>query len=1074
MKRIGLILLAALTSFAVLWGGVCIAAGSAAGQLAWSTTQVTDNTLDDLDPQVSDGRVVWQGYDGTDYEIFTWKVGDSAPTQLTENTNYDAEPQVSGNRVTWYCWDGTDSEIFTWKAGDSAPTQLTENITEDNQPRVSGDRVVWEGADGTDMEIFTWKAGDSAPTQLTDDAYDDGDANVSGDRVIWEGVDGTDCEIFTWKAGDLAPTQLTDNETNDDSGGIPPQVSGDRVVWAGDDGSGHYEIFTWKAGDLALTQLTDNESESDSWSIQPRVSGDRVVWWGWDGADTEIFTWKAGDSAPTQLTDNSYSDADPQVSGDRVVWAGENGSEDVEIFTWEAGDSSPAQLTDNSYADVNPMVCGDMVVWNGFDGATYEVYRAELQPSDGSIKPRAVGVEGSWSVYELGGETTWEDVYTLGQNLVAWTAVDWQVWPAAGYIFDARSRASIPFEGGQVIAIDDRFLACLVDEPAGDGTWSSGLWWYDLSTMEALRLGSNPTGLCSANTMIDGGRLVWEYSDPEGGIVSIRVYDGDTGQTISVPSPYARNWNPRVSGKLVVFEGMDDRDPWVAEDQEIMLYDLESQEIRQLTENSWHDGDPQTDGTLIAWNAPGGEGLYVYTVASGELRQIPTSEGSDLSQRVDNGRVYWSKSGSVYSYDPLSTESDLVVSDVIDWGVSNGRVVFTKPEAETNRPRAHVLDLATAQETCLSETGAYCSQPRISGDLVTWHQTNPEGGVNLYVAVCGDPLEGPVGVGSASSCSVGDVSVTFSDVADAGVLTSSWIASISEPSGYRLAGQDSAYDISTSAGYTGPITVAIAYNDTGMTLEEEANLRLFHWEGESWFDITTSVDTTGNIVAGVCDSLSPFAICVPVPLVTASPADVNFGDVEIGCYTTSIVTVTNTGASSTPLSVTLDEAFGVSIVNPPTSWPQLAPGDSLDITLRFAPSAVGITNTVLRVTTQDPSRPQIRIAVSGNGVRTELPPGQEIDAILTYFDTSVAADTLYGIGQGKSAGGREEALRNMIEAAGDLIGRGRYDEAARQLRDAQAKCDGLAEPPDFVGGTASSGLLVRIGALILRLDGMSD
>ena len=46
------------------------------------------------------------------------------------------------------------------------------------------------------------------------------------------------------------------------------------------------------------------------------------------------------------------------------------------------------------------------------------------------------------------------------------------------------------------------------------------------------------------------------------------------------------------------------------------------------------------------------------------------------------------------------------------------------------------------------------------------------------------------------------------------------------------------------------------------------------------------------------------------------------------------------------------------------------------------------------------------------------------------------------------------AFINMIEAAGDLIEDGLYDEACGQLGAALKKCDGQATPPDFVTGDA--------------------
>jgi len=81
-----------------------------------------------------------------------------------------------------------------------------------------------------------------------------------------------------------------------------------------------------------------------------------------------------------------------------------------------------------------------------------------------------------------------------------------------------------------------------------------------------------------------------------------------------------------------------------------------------------------------------------------------------------------------------------------------------------------------------------------------------------------------------------------------------------------------------------------------------------------------------------------------------------------------------------------------------------------------------------------------------------------IDAILEFFDESVADETLTGDGPGSSANGRLNALRNMLEMAGELISIGDIDGACGQLSAALGKCDGVSPLPDFVDGPAASDL----------------
>lgn len=72
--------------------------------------QLTDNSHGDGSPQVHNGQVVWNGYDGADWEIFYWE-GESVQ-QLTNNSHGDYKPQIHNGQVVWEGYDGLDNEIF--------------------------------------------------------------------------------------------------------------------------------------------------------------------------------------------------------------------------------------------------------------------------------------------------------------------------------------------------------------------------------------------------------------------------------------------------------------------------------------------------------------------------------------------------------------------------------------------------------------------------------------------------------------------------------------------------------------------------------------------------------------------------------------------------------------------------------------------------------------------------------------------------------------------------------------------------------------------------------------------------
>lgn len=66
------------------------------------------------------------------------------------------------------------------------------------------------------------------------------------------------------------------------------------------------------------------------------------------------------------------------------------------------------------------------------------------------------------------------------------------------------------------------------------------------------------------------------------------------------------------------------------------------------------------------------------------------------------------------------------------------------------------------------------------------------------------------------------------------------------------------YNLSTTAGFSGPTQVCFTYDETRFT--DESTLRLLHFEHGQWLDRTVSLDTVANMICGSVTSFSPFAV----------------------------------------------------------------------------------------------------------------------------------------------------------------------------------------------------------------------
>ncbi|HKW13963.1 MAG TPA: FlgD immunoglobulin-like domain containing protein [Candidatus Krumholzibacteria bacterium] len=79
------------------------------------------------------------------------------------------------------------------------------------------------------------------------------------------------------------------------------------------------------------------------------------------------------------------------------------------------------------------------------------------------------------------------------------------------------------------------------------------------------------------------------------------------------------------------------------------------------------------------------------------------------------------------------------------------------------------------------------------------------------------------------------------------------------PGTWNVGGTPHYWDIATDVTYFGSVHVCVYY-DPAQVPGPEGVLRLLHYEGGAWVDVTTSVDIVNNVICGAASSLSPFVI----------------------------------------------------------------------------------------------------------------------------------------------------------------------------------------------------------------------
>ena len=273
----------------VMMSSVTFADGS------WTITQLTDTTTNNYYPHISGTNVVWYGWDGSNWAVYSNFAGKLGNTNATNAGFLSSGPVISGTNVAWQGINSYGHQaIYSNFAG-----QLTSSVYEhDRLPDISESNVVWWGwTQEGGFGVYSNFAGLLGNTGILGGGQSLGPA-VSGTNVVWTG----DGNIYSNFVGQL---------TNSGLGDRSPDVSGTNVVWQrGEYFGGVYSNF---AGQLSGS------------GVNPAVSGTNVVWMEYNGIGylrTNFGGLVTGANNCYSLSPQDNMFTAPDISGTTIVWDG--------------------------------------------------------------------------------------------------------------------------------------------------------------------------------------------------------------------------------------------------------------------------------------------------------------------------------------------------------------------------------------------------------------------------------------------------------------------------------------------------------------------------------------------------------------------------------------------------------------------------------------------------------------------------------------------------------------------------------------------------------------------------------
>ena len=571
---------------------------------------------------------------------------------------------------------------------------------------------------------------------------------------------------------------------------------------------------------------------------------------------------------------------------------------------------------------------------------------------------------------------------------------------------------------------------------------------YQISTGQLHTLG---TATIIQEPKIHGNRVVWR----EGGALSAKVmyYElgwipyGSSPRCLAGPIP--PTYDVQIGDRFAVWAELDGS------------YNVHAYDFAMLTEvvvadTAADERQPATSGAWIVWQQDAGAAISIEALNMDSMERVSIANGGgNFNPTVDGDLVAW--------------ESD--VAGNLDIWVH--RFSVDESYAVTTDPADQYLN-------------------DVFGDLVAYVDMT-SGSEDIYVSTLAfipdDPCAGLGGDNDGDGmCNANDncpgvINPDQTDSDDDGVGEVCDICPSTYNPDYQVdnLGDGSACDCDNQcvSGRCVNAITAIWYDShQGACCPEGQYWNVNHCEacddsdGDEVCDSLDNCPTDPNPVQEDTDEDGVGDVCDPVvngctsPLV--APSVLNFGDVTLGDSATLIITVTNVDVPNMSLEALTFFAGSSGDFQATASLPTtLANNATADISISYTPTAEGSAEAELLVAWScGTHNGEVPVTMSGVGVPAEVPPAQQIMNILVFMDEAVDSGSLVGDGPGNSASGRLGALRNMIEAAGDLIEAGETEEACVQLEAAYRKCDDFPKPPDFVAGEAAPTLADMIEDLM--------
>lgn len=463
------------------------------------------------------------------------------------------------------------------------------------------------------------------------------------------------------------------------------------------------------------------------------------------------------------------------------------------------------------------------------------------------------------------------------QGDVVWVGRDGAPdWDGEVFLYERSTGTTIQltdniFNERMAMINDSGDVIWLINEP-----WNTndGVFLYERSTGTTYQITDNSANWAFVN---NSGDIVWSamVAAPNS---EIFLYDRSINTTIQLTNNALPDKQPNINNNGDViwhrYDGMDD---------EIFLYIRSSGTTIQLTDNLYDDRNARISDTGdVVWYCYDGtdDEIFLYDRSTGTTIQLTNNAFDDTAPDInDNGDVVWQGfnviDNEIFFYDRSTGTTIQLTDNIIEENYpqinNSGDIVWKAIEELNGNWDTDIIlyDRSTGTTIKLTDDVWQAEGGGINdhGDVVWRAKDGDFEDYEIFLAILMENT--PVGedvVVTPSDQTTGEapVTVTFQNVTESGTTSLITSSDGPPPSEYfELGNPPTYYEITTTAQYSGNISICIDYSD--ISYEDEDSLSLIHYteSGEEVVTIT-SHDKENDILCGQVDSLSFFTIVEPI------------------------------------------------------------------------------------------------------------------------------------------------------------------------------------------------------------------